>query len=126
VLPAAVLRRLGGRQHADQENPDPGHADHGHAHEFADADSIRDALVRSGWSDVRVELVKDRAWLGTSADDITEWVFRSELPSGFDLLDEVLRHRFRSALTRELDRYTDADGVRLPAAAWLVSGVNPS
>jgi ubiquinone/menaquinone biosynthesis C-methylase UbiE len=115
VLPAALLHQHGSHEHAD----------HSHAPEFGDTDALRRALTRAGWAEVQVDLVKDRAWLGSSADDVVEWVFRSELPSGFGLLDRVLLRRFRTALTSELTRYTDADGVRLPAAVWLVSAVSP-
>ena len=133
VLPAALQRRHGNHgnhEHGNHGGGSPGHgADgpdrHGHAPEFADADSIRIAVERAGWGDVRVDLAADRAWLGSSPEDVVDWVFATELPSGLRLLDRVLRRRFRSALTSELAAYADGDGVRLPAAAWLVSATNP-
>jgi SAM-dependent methyltransferase len=136
VLPAAALRssrghghgnhQHGDHQHRDQEHGADGPGTHGHAPEFADAASIRAALEAAGWEDVQVDLVTDRAWLGSSPAEIVDWVFATELPSQLRLLDRVLLHRFRSALTGELSSFTDGDGVRLPSAAWLVAATNPS
>jgi SAM-dependent methyltransferase len=132
VLPAASMHRhtgthgrVGDRLHGGVEDGVHDPATRGHAPEFNDAGAIHHALTQAGWAEVQVDLVADRAWLGSSAAEIVEWVFASELPSGFSLLDRVVLRRFRTALTRELARYTEADGIRLPAAAWLVSAVNP-
>jgi len=90
---------------------------------FADPDRIREILAAAGWQDV--EITAEPAPIlvggGSSIDDAVEFLRTATM--GRTMLagvDAATADRAIASVRAALAPYTDADGVRLGAAAWLV------
>jgi SAM-dependent methyltransferase len=95
---------------------------------FADPDRIRQILAAAGWRDV--EITSEHAPIlvggGGSIDDAVEFLRTGSL--GRTILagaDAGTADRAIASVRAALTPYTDADGVRLDAAVWLVQAVAP-
>ena len=90
---------------------------------FADAERVRRILADSGWRDMRIEPL-DVEIGGASLDDSVAMMTRAG-PLGAALREtdasDELRRRAADRLRPLLEPYGGRDGVRMPAACWLVA-----
>jgi ubiquinone/menaquinone biosynthesis C-methylase UbiE len=93
---------------------------------LADPARIRDLLGGAGFSDVRIEPVVGQMWMGSDIEDVLAYwrdvrTFRSILAAG----DECTTGAAITSLRESLRPHQTGDGVRLGAAAWLVTAAKP-
>ena len=94
---------------------------------FADNDRLAGILKGAGFADVAIEPLD----LRTGGDTLEESVFIAlrvgQLGSALRELgaDEALKRKVEAALHEALAAYVEDGVVKLPAAAWIVSGRNP-
>ena len=94
---------------------------------FADKDRLAGILTGAGFVDVAIEPLD----LRTGGDTLEESVFIAlrvgQLGSALRELgaDEALKRKVEAALHEALAAYVEDGVVKLPAAAWIVSGRNP-
>ena len=94
---------------------------------FADKDRLAGILTGAGFVDVAIEPLD----LRTGGDTLEESVFIAlrvgQLGSALRELgaDEALKRKVEAALHEALAAYVEHGVVKLPAAAWIVSGRNP-
>jgi len=97
---------------------------------FADAERVRALLERAGFAGVAIEDVRFALGLGGGGlDDAVE--FSLEIGPASAALREAgasddLRARAAAAVREALARYERPEGVRVPAAAWIVTARNPA
>jgi SAM-dependent methyltransferase len=89
---------------------------------FVDPRQITELLSGSGWGDVRVSSVNERAWIGSDVKDVMSYirgmpVIRTLAAS----LDPVLTARVLAAVEEQYDAHQCPDGIWGHAAAWLVT-----
>lgn len=96
---------------------------------LADAERVRGILTHAGFTGIDVEAVQETIPVG-GGGDLEETVdFLLQMgPVGAALRDTgaELRPRLADAVRQALAAYHTPEGVRMPAAAWLVSARNPS
>jgi SAM-dependent methyltransferase len=88
---------------------------------LADPDRVRALLGSAGFGGVRLAGIEHAAWVGSDPEDVLGFFAREagaavRASAGADLLAKVA-----ADLSQELARFATGDGVRLPAAAWLVT-----
>ena len=93
---------------------------------LADPARIRDLLDGAGFSNVRIEPVAGQMWMGSDIEDVLAYwrdvrTFRSILAAG----DERTTAAAITGLRESLRPHQTDDGVRLGAAAWLVTAAKP-
>jgi len=90
---------------------------------FADAERVRRILTDSGWRDIRIDAVGVEIG-GASLDASVEMMTRAG-PLGAALREmdasEEQRREAAERLRPLLESYSGANGVRFPAACWLVA-----
>jgi SAM-dependent methyltransferase len=91
---------------------------------LADRGRIERLLDAAGWREVRVEPLAQPVWLGRDLDDVAGF-FQRRLAAMQSTVDEVTWSRLEALVTERLAPYAQAEGVRVPAAAWLVSATRP-
>jgi SAM-dependent methyltransferase len=90
---------------------------------LADPDRTRAALVGAGYTDVRVERVAEAVWVAADVADAIEF-FLARATAALADTDETARAAIGAELATALEPFHGAEGVRLPSAAWIVSGTN--
>jgi SAM-dependent methyltransferase len=88
---------------------------------FADPDLVRDVLWNAGFTDVELTPVDDPVWAGADAGDAAAFFegasgHKLAAAAGPDVMTRVV-----DTLRGRLEQFAGPDGVRLPAAAWLVT-----
>ena len=95
---------------------------------FADAARVERILAAAGFEEVEHQTLERELLLGggRSLDDTVSFVMQLG-PAGAALreADDALRARVASEVRAALEPYHDESGVRMPAAAWIVSGRRP-
>lgn len=90
---------------------------------FSDPDQIIALLSASGWEAVRVTALAEPAWLGSDAADVMGYLTGMRMVN--DLIasaaDASAAARALAALAGEYVAREREDGVRVTAAAWLVT-----
>jgi SAM-dependent methyltransferase len=90
---------------------------------FVDPGRITELLSGTGWQDVQVTPVTERAWIGSDIDDVMSYI--RGMPMIQDLVaslnDRMVTERVMAAIAEEYDARQNADGVWVRAAAWLVT-----
>ncbi len=88
---------------------------------FADAARVKTILVRSGLKDVAIEKLDTVMHMGSTVKGAAEEAMNiGPLAKAARGLDEKKRGKIRAAVETAYQRYEGKDGVRPPAAAWLV------
>jgi SAM-dependent methyltransferase len=96
---------------------------------FGDADRIRSVLTTAGWSDVAIEDLQTTVPVGGARTAEGAVEFTSADTFGRMLLgnaDASQRSAALTALRQAYQTHTQSDGVRLNAAAWLVTARRPA
>jgi SAM-dependent methyltransferase len=89
---------------------------------LADADRIRAILGKAGYRTVRIEPLDSVVILGVTAEEAAAQALNiGPLARAATGLDEPVRDKIRLAVAAALARYETAQGVRMPAACWLVA-----
>jgi hypothetical protein len=103
---------------AYMELPDPAADDL-----FVDPKRIRDLLSSTGWQDIQVTAVTERAWIGSDVDDVMKYVRGMPMirKLAADLNDPALTERVMATIAGEYNSRQSADGIWVRAAAWLVT-----
>ena len=95
---------------------------------FADADRVRGILERSGFADVVIEDARGTLVVGGSGnlDQAVEFILQMG-PTGAALreVDGEARRRVAISVREALAPFHTGDGVRMDAAAWIVTGRRP-
>jgi SAM-dependent methyltransferase len=90
---------------------------------FLDPTRIRDLLSGTGWQNIQIASVTERAWIGSDVDDVMEYVrgmpMIRDLTAGLN--DPALTERVLTTVADEYSSRQSADGVWVRAAAWLVT-----
>src|SRR6266511_960490 len=121
-LSAEILGRARRRAAAHGSRPEFVHGDAGSGpFLLADPDRVRALLGGAGFGGVRLAGIEHAAWVGSDPEDVLGFFAREagaavRASAGADLLAKVA-----ADLSQELARFATGDGVRLPAAAWLVT-----
>jgi SAM-dependent methyltransferase len=99
--------------------------------QLADRDRIQSILDEAGWTDVAIDPLEGELGIGGSAelDEAVDFLLR--IGPLARVLGEIrdradLRHAVADALRERLARALGPEGVRLGAAAWLVSARAPA
>ncbi len=96
---------------------------------FADATRVEAILAAAGFEAVAHQSLERDLLVGggRSLDDTVSFVMQLG-PAGAALRDaaDELRARVVSEVRAALEPYHDGSGVRMPAAAWIVSGRRPN
>jgi SAM-dependent methyltransferase len=92
---------------------------------FGDADRVRGILDGAGWHDVAVQPLETEVWLGATADlDATVRFVLDAGPAASALRaagDRSLHAAVTDVVRGALAPFHQAGGVRMPAAAWVVT-----
>jgi SAM-dependent methyltransferase len=90
---------------------------------FVDPRRIRDLLSGTGWQDIQVSSVTERAWIGTDVDDVMKYVRGMPMIRGLTAVldDPALTERVLATIAGEYSSRQSADGICVRAAAWLVT-----
>jgi SAM-dependent methyltransferase len=90
---------------------------------FVDPRRIRELLSGTGWHDIRISPVTERAWIGSDVDDVMSYVcgmpWIRDLTASLD--DSTLTARMLAAIAGQYAARQSADGIWVRAAAWLVT-----
>ena len=121
LVPGAALAEHVGR-------PEAGPGDGPGMFAFADPDRLRPILAMAGWRDVEItsERVSIQVGGGGSVDDAVEFLRTASM--GRTMLaraDAATAERAITSVRAALMPYSDADGVHLSAAVWLVRAAAP-
>jgi len=88
---------------------------------FADADRLAGILAKAGYRDIRTEALDSVVNLGATLDDATMQVLNiGPLARAATGLDDATREKIRAVVRDALAPYVTPEGVRPPAACWLV------
>lgn len=90
---------------------------------FVDPQQITELLSDTGWEDIRVASVSERAWIGSDVDDVMSYVrgmpmIRNVMAS---LDNPALTERVLAAIAGQYRTRQRPDGIWVRAAAWLVT-----
>ncbi len=91
---------------------------------LADRDRIVELLHDEGWTDVRVEPLTQPVWLGRDVDDVVDF-FQRRFEAMQSMVDDRTWSKLEITARERLAPYAQAEGVRVPAAAWLASATRP-
>ena len=90
---------------------------------FADPRRITDLLSGTGWKDIQITPVAERAWIGSDVDDVMSYIRGMprirDLTASFD--DPAVTERALATVAEEYAARQSTDGVWVRAAAWLVT-----
>lgn len=117
MLPASVLRR-----HAEVPDPPPPNAPGQFG--FADAGFVNEVLSKAGFADVEIrpDVREVRAGAGRTLEDaVHHYASQNIVQLVFADADEATVEAYRADLADTLAPHLTEDGVRLPAAAWIVT-----
>ncbi len=87
---------------------------------LADPGRVRRLLEGAGFEGIAMEAVDDPVWVATDLDDALRF-FEASAPDLVASLPPAVMDRVRSTLRAELAPHAEPDGIRLPAAAWIVT-----
>jgi hypothetical protein len=80
-------------------------------------------LSGTGWSEITITPVTERAWIGSDAEDVMAYI--RGMPRIRDLIasldDPTAAERVLAAIAEQYAARQTADGVWVRAAAWLVT-----
>jgi SAM-dependent methyltransferase len=97
---------------------------------FACADRVRDILSRAGFTAVTLEPVRDMLTVGGAAtvDEAARFLLEGVGPTSAALreVEQSVREAVATAVRAALARYQTPDGVRMGAAAWIVTATSPA
>src|SRR6266540_7133582 len=94
---------------------------------FADRRRVTEMLITAGCSEVQVEDVRDRMWLGSDADDVVGYVgSMPRLRTQLEELDNGPAEEVLHSMAAEFAARQGADGVWAACAAWLVTARRPA
>ncbi|GIU90530.1 MAG: methyltransferase [Acidimicrobiia bacterium] len=85
------------------------------AFSLADPGNVHRLLAAAGFTEVGMRRVDTRVWVGSDVSDVLAFFERS-----VSLTTDAMS-RVRATLRVSLAQYAEPDGVRLPAAAWIVT-----
>ena len=112
--------------------PPPSAPDEPGPYAFADSARVQLILTGAGFADIRFEKGDLKLSLGPSGNLDGDFVRAVDFamtfgPLGRALaeLDAAMIQQVRRAITKGLETHRSADGVKLPAAVWIVSALNP-
>ena len=89
---------------------------------FVDPGRIMDLLSGSGWQDVQVTPVTERAFIGSDVDDVMAYVCGMPRIRGLTAtLGPTATDRALAAIAEEYSARQSSDGVWVRAAAWLAT-----
>jgi SAM-dependent methyltransferase len=89
---------------------------------LADPDRIGNLLSDSGFQDISVVSLNEPVLIGSDVDDAIHYYRRTPFMCLLlDRLDESAEQSALKALGRAMQSYSDADGIKLASAAWLVT-----
>jgi SAM-dependent methyltransferase len=91
------------------------------AFSLADPARVVDLVEGAGFERVRLEAVPQPVTVGDDPDDAVAFYDDAHGDALRAILDAPALEVIRDRLTTELARWHDAEGVRVPAAAWLVT-----
>ena len=114
---------LTGALAAGRQLPPPS-ADTPHPFTLADPAVVRETVAASGHGDIDLVDLDGVMLLGPDADRAYEFVL-GQLGWMLQDLDETGLRRAQEALRRTIDTHAGPDGVRFPAAVWLVTARRP-
>jgi SAM-dependent methyltransferase len=114
---------LTGALAAGRQLPPPP-ADSPHPFTLADPAVVREAVAASGYGDINLVDLDGVMALGPDPDGVYEFVL-GQLGWMLQDLDETGVRRAQEALRRTIDTHSGPDGVRFPAAVWLVTARRP-
>jgi hypothetical protein len=91
---------------------------------MSDPEVVRGHLRGAGFVDVRIDPLVQPVWLGADIDDVIGFFERGA--GGLRAaLDDDTWASLRDAARRRLAPYDRHEGVRIPAAAWLITARHP-
>lgn len=90
---------------------------------FADPDWVTRLLTGVGFTDVRIEAIREPARIGSDVADVLEYVRNTSRVRELTdrLADQTLARRVMDAMAAEYATRARPDGVWVDAAAWLVT-----
>jgi ubiquinone/menaquinone biosynthesis C-methylase UbiE len=91
--------------------------------QFVDRQYVEELLFRTGWKDIRIEPVIDEmAWMASDVDDMMNyvWTIPTYQTMQAGLSNETLTE-VRTAIAEQYAARQQSDGIRVRAAAWLVT-----
>lgn len=93
---------------------------------FADAKRVKNILEKAGFKNVRVEKLDTSMRMGATLNDAVEMALKAgPLARALgEIDDDALKDKIRVRVKEALKKYETADGVRAPAACWLVEASN--
>ena len=91
---------------------------------LSDPDRHRDLLTGAGFTGVTVERIETKVWLAADLADAVGF-FHASAPPALTGIPPATRAAVDRSLRAALAPYQSADGIRLPAAAWLVQATTP-
>ena len=88
---------------------------------FADAGRMRNILDEAGFSDIRIKPLDTTMNMGATAEDAAAQSLNiGPLARAAAEIDESTRAKIRAVVVHALAKFMTRDGVRPPAACWLV------
>jgi SAM-dependent methyltransferase len=90
---------------------------------LAKPDRLRHVVEAGDWGHVKLAPLSARLWVGEDVEATLAFFDASDGPRLRLALGDAYR-AFREALAEALSPYVAEDGVRLPGAVWLATGVN--
>ncbi len=93
---------------------------------LADPTRVHEILDRAGFDSVRLESLTERAVLGSDVDDVVTFYEDVHGAALRAALDAATVDRIVAGLRERLTPFLTPTGVRMPAAAWLVTATRAS
>jgi len=90
---------------------------------FFDPRQIRSLLSRTGWEKIRIEAVREPAWIGSDVADVMSYVRGMPMVRSLtaELGDRAMTERVLATIADQYAARQRPDGVWVRAAAWLVT-----
>jgi hypothetical protein len=91
---------------------------------FADAERLKDILIKAGYRDIRIEKLDTTMNMGATVDEAVDQALRiGPLARAAAEVDDATRDKVREAVRGVLGRFATPEGITPPAACWLVGAV---
>jgi SAM-dependent methyltransferase len=88
---------------------------------FADAERLKDILIKAGYRDIRIEKLDTTMNMGATVDEAVDQALRiGPLARAAAEVDDATRDKIRDAVRGVLGRFATPEGITPPAACWLV------